>query len=489
MTRKKPSSPTSKQSEPEEPDIDDLNEANDPDDPFMNGDRPFSPSQESQTSSSTESESQNSMSTSSTSSSTTMSPEPTNEDTATTDQQDATTAPDGRVTSSSLNPTNGTVFPKPLSQQQARVIAGLMKSGGVGNGVGGMTLMGGGGLEQETVLVFPWKKTKHLLHSMGVKAAHHRHQHKNGHKGGEKLAGSVQSHVGADQPEAPEPDQKDSKASAVATKNENKNRDIKDQQAKEPDTEPHKPSTSKKSFFGKSSQKTTSSKDKTKQQTISKTVQDDDDAVDINDEVSEEGPVSPNSSSPSKKSHSKKSSSRHSHHQSHVLPITIPHGFQTIRNLTAPKPSLKSVLYISSTPTQSDAFWMQDAHHLHVTRNGVKVQSLSTLAETSRHAPATPSGGSTSGAGVVGARGSAVGGLSRWVYVKKWRVAIIATSHLELKIMTPSSEILATTSSVKPVLSLEFNEEREELIAGGIENIRVSTARYGEHWIFAKHYN
>ncbi|KAJ3414229.1 hypothetical protein HDV05_006846 [Chytridiales sp. JEL 0842] len=42
-----------------------------------------------------------------------------------------------------------------------------------------------------------------------------------------------------------------------------------------------------------------------------------------------------------------------------------------------------------------------------------------------------------------------------------------------------TEEILASTSSVKPILSLEFQEDKEELIAGGVGNIRIYTFRRG----------
>ncbi|KAJ3153369.1 WD repeat-containing protein 87 [Irineochytrium annulatum] len=143
---------------------------------------------------------------------------------------------------------------------------------------------------------------------------------------------------------------------------------------------------------------------------------------------------------------------------SHLIAITIPHGFQSQRTILMPKPSVRSVIYASSTNT--DAFAAMDAHGVHIVRGAVRVMNV-------------PTGGDK---GI--AANSPVAGLSRWIYVKKWRMTIVATLHLELKILGLSMEEISSVSSVKPVLSLEFNEEAEELIAGGVGNIRV--------WSFSK---
>ncbi|KAI8848626.1 hypothetical protein BC829DRAFT_417412 [Chytridium lagenaria] len=144
------------------------------------------------------------------------------------------------------------------------------------------------------------------------------------------------------------------------------------------------------------------------------------------------------------------------HPNAHQIAITIPHGFQQIRTLLMPKPTIRSVLYVSSTHT--DAFAAMDSHGVHLVRGTVRVMNLS-----------------TAGGAADGKTGSSVAGLSRWIYVKRWRMTIIATLHLELKILGLGMEVVSSVSSVKPVLSLEFNEDREELIAGGVGNIRIWT--------------
>ncbi|KAJ3331609.1 hypothetical protein HDU76_002721, partial [Blyttiomyces sp. JEL0837] len=96
----------------------------------------------------------------------------------------------------------------------------------------------------------------------------------------------------------------------------------------------------------------------------------------------------------------------------HQLPITIPHGFQLTRTLMQPKPTLRNVIYVSNT--NNDAFLTQDAHSVCLVRGTVKVMSMSTGGEREKSQ-------------------SPVIGLSRWLFVKKWRITIVATMHLELK--------------------------------------------------------
>ncbi|KAI8621898.1 hypothetical protein BC830DRAFT_1214475 [Chytriomyces sp. MP71] len=141
---------------------------------------------------------------------------------------------------------------------------------------------------------------------------------------------------------------------------------------------------------------------------------------------------------------------------SHLLPITIPHGFQLMRTMLQPKP-IKSVINVSANNT--DTFAVLDTYYAQLFRGNVKVARISVGEEK-------------------GIPDSHLTGLNRWFYVKKWRCTVIATLHLELKVLGLSLEVLSQTSSIKPVLSLDFHDERDELIAGGVGNIRI--------WTFSK---
>ncbi|KAJ3241679.1 WD repeat-containing protein 87 [Chytriomyces hyalinus] len=138
----------------------------------------------------------------------------------------------------------------------------------------------------------------------------------------------------------------------------------------------------------------------------------------------------------------------------HILPITIPHGFQLVRSLMQPKSCVKSVINVSSNTT--DTFAVLDTYNAQLVRGAMKVARISVGEEK-------------------GVPDSPLTGLNRWFYVKKWRITVIATLHLELKILGLSLEVLSQTSSVKPVLSLDFHDDRDELIAGGVGNIRIWT--------------
>ncbi|KAJ3333228.1 WD repeat-containing protein 87 [Blyttiomyces sp. JEL0837] len=136
------------------------------------------------------------------------------------------------------------------------------------------------------------------------------------------------------------------------------------------------------------------------------------------------------------------------------IQITIPHGFQLQRTFMQPRPTVKNALYVSQS--QVDCFATWDSHNVQVFRGPAKIVSL----------PVTNDRDSVK---------SSVSGISRWIYVKKWKVTVVATLQLELRMLGMRMELLTSVSSVKPVLSLEFNDESDELIAGGVGNIRIWT--------------
>ncbi|KAI9341194.1 hypothetical protein BDR26DRAFT_895269 [Obelidium mucronatum] len=141
-----------------------------------------------------------------------------------------------------------------------------------------------------------------------------------------------------------------------------------------------------------------------------------------------------------------------------AFPTTIPYGFQNTRSITHPRPSLKSVLY--TAVTKLDSFLSCDAHSVVIQKGNSRPIAMSIDPEKrgkkNALAPESP-----------------FLGLSRWIFIPKWKITVIATLQLELKILSSSFENVASVSSVQPVLSFEFNEDTNELIAGGVGNIRV----------------
>ena len=96
-----------------------------------------------------------------------------------------------------------------------------------------------------------------------------------------------------------------------------------------------------------------------------------------------------------------------------LISITIPHGFQLTKSILQPYPTVKNAIYLSSN--SNDAFAVMDNESVSIIRGSVRVLSFP-IEETKDQ------------------KKSPVLGLSRWIYVKKWRVTIAATLHLELKV-------------------------------------------------------
>jgi hypothetical protein len=96
------------------------------------------------------------------------------------------------------------------------------------------------------------------------------------------------------------------------------------------------------------------------------------------------------------------------------VPITIPHGFQISRTYLQPHPTVRDILHMPVS-NNKDSFAILDNHFVHVIRDVGHpiVMPISTDKKDAK---------------------SPVNGLSRWIFVKKWRVIIIATLQLELKV-------------------------------------------------------
>ncbi|KAJ3232785.1 WD repeat-containing protein 87 [Chytriomyces hyalinus] len=131
---------------------------------------------------------------------------------------------------------------------------------------------------------------------------------------------------------------------------------------------------------------------------------------------------------------------------------TIPYGFQITRTVYHPKPCLKSVLFASAT--QMDCFVSLDPQQVHVLRGHGRPVVLDCQ---------------------VKGKTTAFTAVSRWLFIPKWKLTVISTLQLELKLLSMSFEQMNSVSSVQPVLSLQFREDTDELIAGGVGNIRIWT--------------
>ncbi|KAL2915602.1 hypothetical protein HK105_204787 [Polyrhizophydium stewartii] len=123
-----------------------------------------------------------------------------------------------------------------------------------------------------------------------------------------------------------------------------------------------------------------------------------------------------------------------------------------MRTMTHPKSVLKSVVYMPFGETER--FASQDAHYAHVWRGSTHILKVATRPNKD----ALP---------------TSVTGLNKWLYINKWRILIIATLHLELKILDAGLKVWSSIASPKPIISLEFVDEHDELVVGGVGAITI----------------
>ncbi|KAI9190859.1 uncharacterized protein BJ171DRAFT_605914 [Polychytrium aggregatum] len=150
-----------------------------------------------------------------------------------------------------------------------------------------------------------------------------------------------------------------------------------------------------------------------------------------------------------------------------VLPITIPHGIQLLRTLPHSRPTLKSVLFVPASIT-SEMLVTLDSHHVHIWRGGSRVRKVRTdvehKVETKSRDTRQPGNGGQS---------QSLNGISKWVYVEKWRVYIIATSQLTLRVLDSHLDEISSVSSSKPVLCMEYINEFDHLVVGQVGRIKT----------------
>ncbi|KAJ3228092.1 hypothetical protein HK099_006717 [Clydaea vesicula] len=168
-----------------------------------------------------------------------------------------------------------------------------------------------------------------------------------------------------------------------------------------------------------------------------------------------QNPVSSTKNLPREKNTKKKEAALNSQ-QVATQPITIPHGFQLQKQITKiSNYPLKKVIFWDNLV---DTFSALDAKTCTIIRGSTKVATYSTAYHDNSNEES-----------------NSCAGLIAWVFVPKWRALIIATTHLELKILDSNMETKSSTSSSKPVLSLEFVNSCEELIVGCVNSIRIYT--------------
>ncbi|KAL5033244.1 hypothetical protein BDV3_000251 [Batrachochytrium dendrobatidis] len=149
-----------------------------------------------------------------------------------------------------------------------------------------------------------------------------------------------------------------------------------------------------------------------------------------------------------------------------AMSITIPHGFLPLRTLAHARSTIQSVIYIPN----SSMFVSLDASHINLWKGGVRINKFSTQPVDKNNGTRqcntlSRSSGNTPLPGIVA--------ISKWVYLDKLRIFVIANTKLQLKILDAHFEELCSISNPKPVLSIEYIPSKNEIICGEIGSIRI----------------
>ncbi|KAJ3116726.1 hypothetical protein HK100_000993 [Physocladia obscura] len=101
------------------------------------------------------------------------------------------------------------------------------------------------------------------------------------------------------------------------------------------------------------------------------------------------------------------------------LTSIIPYGFQLSRSIIHPKPTIKSAIFTSTS--KMDYFLISDNHNVHIHKGRSKPVLMSTDLNRRGHNSEIYT--------------SVFTGLSRWTFISKWKMTVIATLQLELKVL------------------------------------------------------
>lgn len=120
-----------------------------------------------------------------------------------------------------------------------------------------------------------------------------------------------------------------------------------------------------------------------------------------------------------------------------ALPIVIPYGFMQTKSIPHPHEALKLAIHVPGA--HGEIYATADSKNVYLWRGSVKLSTFS----------------------VSGAKSpdNSCFGLTKWIYIKKWRIIVLATSQLELKILDYNLSELYSTSCIKPVLRWVVIEE------------------------------
>ncbi|KAJ3322483.1 WD repeat-containing protein 87 [Boothiomyces sp. JEL0866] len=149
------------------------------------------------------------------------------------------------------------------------------------------------------------------------------------------------------------------------------------------------------------------------------------------------------------------------HDENSALNVSIPTGFQILRTIGPSKMPIKSVIALSQG--ESTKLGCIDSQFAHIWQGNSHLTKVAI--------------GQTRGNNMDNA--SPLSGLDLWIYVPTWKMIILSTTALEIKLMDTQFKVLSTISVPKPVLwyyisneSLEFVDAQQPyLITGSIGRI------------------
>ncbi|KAI8827897.1 WD40-repeat-containing domain protein [Chytridium lagenaria] len=150
--------------------------------------------------------------------------------------------------------------------------------------------------------------------------------------------------------------------------------------------------------------------------------------------------------------------------------ITIPYGFQLLRQLIHSRPTLRSAMYVPAA-TSAELFVTLDTHYLHVWRGSAKVKKYCTATmgqvTSKKREPGVEN--KDEGLGALG--------VEKFIFVEKFRVYVAFSTQLQLKLLDSHFNEISFVSCPKPILCLEYVDALDEIIAGEVGSIRVWTVK------------
>ncbi|KAJ3192599.1 hypothetical protein HDU67_005412 [Dinochytrium kinnereticum] len=149
--------------------------------------------------------------------------------------------------------------------------------------------------------------------------------------------------------------------------------------------------------------------------------------------------------------------------------MTIPYGFQLVRQLVHSRPTVRSAMFVPAA-TSTELFVTLDTHYVHVWRGSAKVKKYPTIPMAStqvRKREGRPSSFESREEG-LGAYG-----IDKLVFIEKYRLYVVFSTQLQLKLLDSHFNEISFVSCPKPILCLEYVDSHEEIIAGEVGSIRV----------------